>query len=186
MADWSDISKKLPQLFARYKYVLLVVIVGVALLLWPSSGPDGKESETPASAETVAFSVEELEARLEKALSAAKGVGRVRIVLTLKTDMEVLLSQDESVSQRREWNDGQLSVYDTQSDTKTVMGSDSSSGGEPVVVGRVYPEFKGALIVCDGGGDPAVRLQIVEAVSALTGLGSDKITVAPMEPDNEP
>jgi stage III sporulation protein AG len=63
---------------------------------------------------------------------------------------------------------------------KTVVVS-GTNGSSPVVVGHVYPEFKGALIVCDGGNLPAVQLRIVESVSALTGLGSDRITVMPMD-----
>ena len=34
-----------------------------------------------------------------------------------------------------------------------------------------------ALVVCPGGNDPAVKLQISEAVAALTGLGADKISI---------
>ena len=39
------------------------------------------------------------------------------------------------------------------------------------------PQFQGALVVCPGGGDPAVQLRLLEAVSALTGLGSDRISI---------
>ena len=39
------------------------------------------------------------------------------------------------------------------------------------------PLYRGALIVCEGGGNDAVRLQVIEAVAALTGLGSDRIAV---------
>ena len=39
------------------------------------------------------------------------------------------------------------------------------------------PEKGVALVVCPGGGDPAVQLRLLEAVSALTGLGSDRISI---------
>ena len=52
------------------------------------------------------------------------------------------------------------------------------AGGEDVVVTQErYPQYRGALVVCDGGGVDAVRLQVIEAVSALTGLGADRIAV---------
>ena len=38
------------------------------------------------------------------------------------------------------------------------------------------------LVVCAGGGDPQVRLRLVEAVSALTGLGSDRISICEGNP----
>ena len=37
--------------------------------------------------------------------------------------------------------------------------------------------FSGAVIICSGAEDPGVRLRIVEAVSAFTGLGSNRIVV---------
>ncbi len=44
-----------------------------------------------------------------------------------------------------------------------------------------FPELgfrpRPALIVCPGGGDARVRLRLIEAVSALTGLGADRISV---------
>ena len=39
----------------------------------------------------------------------------------------------------------------------------------------------GAIIVCQGGDSPTVRLNIVEAVSNVTGIGSDRITVLKMK-----
>ena len=48
---------------------------------------------------------------------------------------------------------------------------------EAVPIQTVAPEFRGALVVCPGGGNAATRLKLIEAVSALTGLGSDRISV---------
>ena len=42
--------------------------------------------------------------------------------------------------------------------------------------------WAGAVIVCEGGGSAAVRLQLTQAVSALTGLPSDRIAVVKGEP----
>ena len=40
--------------------------------------------------------------------------------------------------------------------------------------------FTGAVIVCEGALVPSVRLRVIRAVSAFTGLGSDKILVQKM------
>jgi len=39
----------------------------------------------------------------------------------------------------------------------------------------------GAVVVCTGGDDPAACYQVTNAVSAYTGLGSDKISVMKMK-----
>ena len=54
---------------------------------------------------------------------------------------------------------------------------DGEDGEEVVLLTQYYPSFRGALVVCPGGDDPQVQLAITQAVSALTGLGSDRITI---------
>ena len=46
---------------------------------------------------------------------------------------------------------------------------------------RVLLSREGAVVVCAGGGDAGVRLEVTRAVSAYTGLGSDRITVIKMK-----
>ena len=53
-----------------------------------------------------------------------------------------------------------------------------SGSQETVTVQEIYPRYQGALLVCAGGDDPTVRLQLTEAMSALTGLGADKISIS--------
>lgn len=40
------------------------------------------------------------------------------------------------------------------------------------------PAVLGAAIVCDGGGDAATRAELVRLVSALLGIGSNRVTVS--------
>ena len=42
---------------------------------------------------------------------------------------------------------------------------------------EVLLSAQGAVVVCTGGDDPAVRLRVTDAVSVYTGLGSDRIRV---------
>ena len=59
--------------------------------------------------------------------------------------------------------------------------SRGSSSQEAVVSQVVGPKFRGAVVVCGGGDDPAVRLAIVQAVCSVTGLGADQVTVLKMK-----
>ena len=51
-------------------------------------------------------------------------------------------------------------------------------GEEVVVTKSIYPVYRGALVVCDGGDEARVKLAVTEAVTALTGLSADRVTVA--------
>ena len=67
---------------------------------------------------------------------------------------------------------------DSRKKTQTVVLSKGGGSQETVTVQEVYPRYQGALLVCAGGDDPEVRLQLTQAMSALTGLGADKISIS--------
>lgn len=170
---------KLPKPLAallRYKYALLVAAAGVALLLWPESpaaslGGGQEAAQTSAGAEDAA---REMEEAMEDILEKIQGVGRVDVMLTLQSGGERILAADSTL--RYSGSTQAPDDYDRSSETVTVSGD----GGQDVVVTQeIYPQYRGALVVCEGGGSDGVRLQVVEAVSALTGLGSDRIAVVP-------
>jgi len=161
-------TKRLCTWFERYKFVLLVILVGAALLLLPPAGEKKTDGPVPEDPQAGGFQVEELERRLEEALSQVEGAGEVKVVLTLKSTARQILAQDGKTAQRGE---------DLDSSLTTVVVSQGSGTQGPVTVQQLSPQYQGALVVCSGGDDPSVRLHMVEAVSALTGLGADKISV---------
>ena len=105
---------------------------------------------------------------MEEILSKISGVGRVDVMLTLHSGGELVLAQDTSL--RYSGPTQNPDSYERTSDTV------SGTGGV-VVTQEKYPLYRGALVVCEGGGSDGVRLQVVEAVAALTGLGADRIAV---------
>ena len=69
------------------------------------------------------------------------------------------------------------------SGSSTVVTIGGGSAGEVVVpLQTLAPDFRGALVVCPGGNDPQVKLRLLEAVSALTGLSSHRISVCEGNP----
>ena len=151
----------------KYKYVLLVAALGALLLLWPG---EKRTQAAPPEAEAVqtGVNVAETEAAMEEILGKIGGVGRVDVMLTLQSGSELVLAQDATLR----YSGSAQAPDDYQRSTDTVQDS-----GGVVVTREICPQFRGALVVCDGGGNDAVRLQVVEAVAAVTGLGSDRIAV---------
>ena len=159
------------EVFGKYKYVLLVALVGVLLLVWPSG--EGRTALQGGSTQALRgeedfFRVEELETKLAKALSQVEGAGEVTVVLTLRESPRQVIAQDGKATE----GDSQISR-----ETSTVLVSKGSSTQETVKLQEVGPVYRGALVVAQGAADPQVRLALNEAVSALTGLGTDKISI---------
>ncbi len=170
---WKKWREEAPELLRKYKYVLAVLLAGVALLLWPGGekAPEpAPESPLAVQAQEETFTVEALEEKLSRSLSQVRGAGKVEVVLTVQGGPRRVLARDEKNTRSA---DGGSEVQST-----TVLTDGSGGAGEaPVLVQQLYPPFQGALVVCSDGDSAGVRLKLMEAVSALTGLGADKITI---------
>lgn len=153
------------KLLDKYKYVLIVLAAGVVLLLWPA-GEKGRREE-PAAQDGEEFDLSQMEEKLSRTLSQIEGAGEVTVTLTVKSGMEQVLAADRSTSAAERGN----------SVEEKIVVINTGSGQEAVVRLRRYPVFQGAVVVCPGGDRADVRLLLTQAVSALTGLGADKITV---------
>ena len=148
---WSELWKK-------YKFVLLVVLVGVILMLLPVSSKTKETAAGDSQTPQEAFDLEAVEQRMEEVLGKIDGVGKLRLMLTLQSGTRLTLAED------------------TQRETVTL--NRGSGNQEIVVTNRYYPVYQGAVVVCQGADSSAVRLAVTETVQALTGLPSDRIMVA--------
>lgn len=146
----------------KYRYVAIALLVGLILMLLP-----GKESDESSASVTIQQeAVTDTARELEQILSKVKGAGEVKVLLTRSQGERTVYQTDRG-------SDG------VSSDTVIVTGADRTQQG---LVRQIDPPvYLGAVIVCQGGDDPAVRLAIVEAVSDATGLGADRITVLKMK-----
>lgn len=174
MSDPKQWLEKLIQFLKKYKFVVLILLIGLVLLMIPDN--NNKNEQPQSTDETNQDDYAELtEARLEAILSKVKGAGQVDVMLTLQrgsytqyqTDIQTDQSQSEGSIQSGE-------------DKKTVILSEGSAYDTLAVSTVEYPLFQGALIVCSGADSPSVKLNLIQAVAALTGLSSDHITVVKM------
>ncbi len=159
-------AEQLWKLLDKYKYVLLVIVAGVVLLLWPAG--EGERREESASGSTLEdFDLAALEEKLSQTLSQVEGAGKVTVALTVRSGMEQVPLTDRSTS---------VSERGNSVEEKTVV-INTGSGQEAVVRMQRGPVFQGAVVVAQGADRAEVRLLLTQAVAALTGLGSDRITV---------
>ena len=161
LEKWTGLLKK-------YRLAALVDLLGVVLMLLPTGG---KAQTSGDGGETLweTFSLEETEKRMAEVLGSVEGVGKVRVMLTLRSGETLSLAEDSSSALG--------SGGDVRQDSQVLTVNRGSGRQEVVVTKRMYPTYQGAVVVCQGGGNSRVRLQVMNAVSVLTGLSSDRISV---------
>ena len=163
------------ELISKYRFVLLIAAEGILLMLMPSFGGEkGQDARTAQLQNAADFSVEQTQKELEEILSDIDGVGRVRVMLTVASGIQRVYQSDREIS----YSGLASTPEDYTSTTQTVLLDRSGSGDEALQTQELYPPYVGALVVCDGAGNSGTVLKVKEAVSVLTGLGSDCISVA--------
>lgn len=148
-------------LLEQYKMALLVLAVGIFLMLLPTAAGGREQSETTVEE---GFDLASFERRLEQTLSNIEGAGKTRVMLSVKSDGQQILAQNVE-------RDGERTT------STTVTLGKGGSTQEVVALQKLGPQFQGAVVVCPGGEDPQVRLALAQAVGAVTGLGSDRISI---------
>ena len=162
-----QISGKVKGAFSKYKYVAIVLLIGIGLMLIPSVEKETK-TELQQNTEEPAISLEETLSRL---LSKMQGAGKVDVMLNIGQGEEIIYQVDEDMSE---------SASGHSDRTQTVTLTDGQRNQHGLVQQVNPPTYLGAIILCQGANDPVVKLSIVEAVSKVTGLNASQICVLKM------
>ena len=160
--DIALIREKTTKWLGKYKYLLLIVLVGVGLMLIPF----GKgEEETNIPIATTIMPQQDVNAQLEEILTQIKGAGKVKVMLTLRAGQQTVYQTDTPSSDRV--------------DTVIITGQDRTQSG--LVQQILAPTYRGAIVLCQGADSPSVCLAIKDAVAKVTGLDASEISVLKMK-----
>ncbi len=167
--DSENIRLKITAFIKKYKYAAIILLVGLVLMLMPSNSKN--QTTQQATLELVQEDTT-ISEELAQILSQIAGAGDVRVLLTEASGKETVYQTNNKISQSEENST-------TQIDTVTVTDADRNETG--LVKQTNPPVYQGAIVVCQGADSAAVRLAIVDAVSKVTGLSSDRISVLKMK-----
>lgn len=166
--ELGKLADKLKGVLAKYKYVAIVLLVGLGLMLMPKIN---KEEVNTTKAEPPQEE-KSLEESLSVTLSRMSGAGKVEVILNIDQGAMTVYQMDEDTSKNE-------SGYTDRSQTVTVSDSQRNQVG---LVKQVNPPvYLGAVVLCQGADNPVVKLAIVEAVSKITGLSVNSICVLKMD-----
>ncbi len=149
----------------KNKKILMIiagVLCGICLIVAGRLGGD-ENPAYPASSplypsEEVKVYTEQLEKRLESLLSGIGGVRSVDVMITLESSNE--------------------NVYATSGANSDFVILQSSNGSESgIKLTEINAKVRGVAVVCDYGGSEEMKMQIIEMLTSLFNIGSNRISV---------
>ena len=186
MLPWKEKLRSLRTGIGIKNLWLLLLAAGLFLLSIAAGGRKEKNEDTAilpqeVQKEMAVSGVEELEERLKELLSHIRGVGEAEVMITLADQGEkiVLKDQKSSVQSLNEADGAGGSRVSTTSEKEeeTIYGSSET----PFVTKEYAAQVAGILIVCEGGADKNIVMDIVSAAEALFNVPAHRIVVLEMK-----
>ena len=163
--DIKSISVKIILLLKKYRYAVLVLVIGLILVTIPTGKKNGDAAEIVQETDSVIPKT--TDEQLSLLLSKIDGAGTVEVMLTVAEGEEIVYQENSDTSSNTD-------LYSSKTDTVTVTDSQKNQNG--LIRQVIPPKYLGAIVLCQGADDPSVKLAIVDAVSKITGLGADCIS----------
>lgn len=160
---------------------LIILLVGLLLVViaMPVSDIKSDQTQDEQQMQQTENTSEEaytgaLEARLENALANVKGVGNVKVMITLASSAEKVVEKDREMSSDVQEGDG---GEKNTSSSETAVYANGNGEETPYVKQELSPRIEGVLVIAEGGDNAVVIENITEAVQALFGVDTHKIKV---------
>lgn len=159
----------------QLKSSLLIFLgaLGLFLLIASSFKPSEKEEKKQSASEISVsdFSSQyalQLEEKLTQVVSSISGAGNAKVAITLEASAETVYA----LNQKESGEGGNRELHHILLDTE---------GGQDALVEMTWePVIRGIAVVCEGADDITVNAQITEAVCVLTGVSTNRISIAKM------
>lgn len=147
-----------------------------------TDGGDGASPENPGTAEAYAGYWEK---RLEDALMCTDGVGKVKVLITLKESEHRIVEKDgpEEYSNTEEEDaaGGSRTIGESRIEKSTIYTVDENGRNVPYVVKTTPPVVEGVVVIAQGAQTQSVQDNIIDAIQVLFDIDANKIKIVKMK-----
>ncbi|NLY67730.1 MAG: stage III sporulation protein AG [Tissierellia bacterium] len=165
--------------------ILIIFIIGIIVFLFADLMKDSrnktvyiKENETEETSQNMLSDYSTyLERKLEDILSQLKGVGEVKVMITLEETTEIVPAFNTTK------NNETTKETDSQGGTREIVREDmtiqlvTGDEGSPIVLKEIKPTIKGIIVIAEGAEDLHVKEMLYEAVKTVLGIPGNRVEV---------
>ena len=176
-------------------FVILLIITIIAInTIWGGGETKTKKEENNLTYKQLAMEESEssnkyeseeysLERNLEDILTKISGVGKVEVLITYSESSEIVAMYNEkttsSSTEEADTNGGTRKIEQVDND-KEIIYEEKNGEKNPITKKVVRPKIEGAIVTAEGAQNANIKTNIIQAVSAATGLPTYRIQVFKM------
>ena len=142
----------------------------------------GASQGNPETAESYAGYWEK---RLEDALTCMDGVGKVRVLITLKESEHKVVEKDglEDYSNTEETDaaGGSRTIGESRIEKSTIYTVDENGQNVPYVIKTIPPAVEGVVVIAQGAQRQSVQDNLIDAIQVLFDIDTNKIKIVKMK-----
>lgn len=183
----SSLVQRLAENDVWRKVILILGFVGIALIFFSGifQNRDSRAANAPAEEEPVKTTAQEYAQQTEKNLTeligSINGAGSVKVLVTLERNTQyVYATEEKKTTQSTQDQAANATVKNQENDsreTKYILVKGADGSQQALAVTQVEPIVKGVVVVCEGGNQPAVQKDIIDAVTTALNLSSARVCV---------
>lgn len=191
----NNTNKKKIENLVIFLVLLIITIIAINVILG-----DDKKSNKDNNAENSAYkqlaseidnnssnisknSEYTLKEELEDILSKIAGVGQVKVLITYSETSEIVPMYNEnyteSTTQETDTNGGVRTIQQADN-SKEIIYEEQSGEKVPITKKVISPKVEGAIVIAQGASNTNIKVNIIQAVEAVTGLPTHKVQVFEM------
>ena len=125
------------------------------------------------------------EERLEDALAYVDGVGKVRVLITLKESEHRIVEKDgpEEYSNTEETDaaGGSRTIGESRIEKNTIYTVDENGQNVPYVIKTISPAVEGVVVIAQGAQTQSVQDNIIGVIQVLFDIDANKIKIVKMK-----
>ena len=174
-------SKKKTENLVFLLIILIITVVAINMIwkdesIQDTNVIDNSKKLATSSEKNVYNKEKSLEERLENILSNINGVGNVDVLITYNETEELIPvyneSDKKSITNETDSQGGSRLIEQVDTSKEVIYQND-----EIIVQKKISPKIEGAIITATGANNSSIKVNIIGAVEAATGLATHKIQV---------
>lgn len=173
-----DIFSKLKKDKKLFILLIIAFTAIIFLIITEIAGGDSNDKVTKKDETTLSTYEKKLSIELENIISKIEGAGETKVMVTLDTGEEnVYARQGKSSSEQTNEKDKFEDEYEY------IVIKKNSSNQEGLLLKVIQPNIRGVAIVCDGADSSIVKESILNTVTAVLDIKSNKVSISKMKID---